>query len=110
MLKSKVRIGERKNLVKTTEATVSHALEDYLKSIYQLAEESEPVIAARIAAETGVSPSTIFTTLQRLAREGYVTINRRKEIHLTADGKTVAEKFVRQRSSHQRSDVFPCAD
>src|SRR5690242_8105622 len=83
MLKSKVRIGERKKFVKTTEGpTVSHALEDYLKSIYQLAEESEPVIAARIAAETGVSPSTIFTTLQRLAREGYVTINRRKEIHL----------------------------
>jgi DtxR family Mn-dependent transcriptional regulator len=97
MLKSKVRIGERKKFVKTTEApTVSHALEDYLKSIYQLAEESEPVIAARIAAETGVSPSTIFTTLQRLAREGYVTINRHKEIHLTADGKTVAEKIVRR--------------
>ena len=97
MLKSKVRIGERKKFVKTTEApTVSHALEDYLKSIYQLAEESEPVIAARIAAETGVSPSTIFTTLQRLAREGYVTINRRKEIHLTPDGRTVAEKIVRR--------------
>jgi DtxR family Mn-dependent transcriptional regulator len=75
---------------------VSHALEDYLKSIYQLAEESQPVIAARIAAETGVSPSTIFTTLQRLAKEGYVSINRRKEIHLTEDGKKVAEKIVRR--------------
>src|ERR1700752_1050635 len=97
MLKSKVRIGERKKFVKTTEVPqVSHALEDYLKSIYQLAEESQPVIAARIAAETGVSPSTIFTTLQRLAREGYVTINRHKEIHLTQDGKTVAERIVRR--------------
>lgn len=75
---------------------VTHAVEDYLKSIYQLAEESQPVIAARIAAETGVSPSTIFTTLQRLAKEGYVTINRRKEIHLTADGTKVAEKIVRR--------------
>ena len=97
MLKSKVRIGERKKFVKATEVPqVSHALEDYLKSIYQLAEESQPVIAARIAAETGVSPSTIFTTLQRLAREGYVTINRHKEIHLTQDGKTVAERIVRR--------------
>lgn len=75
---------------------ISHALEDYLKSIYQLAEESKPVIAARIAVETGVSPSTIFTTLQRLAKEGYVTINRRKEINLTEDGKIVAEKIVRR--------------
>ena len=75
---------------------ISHTLEDYLKAIYQLAEEAHPVIAARIAAETGVSPSTIFSTLRRLAREGYVTINRRKEIHLTAEGKKVAEKIVRR--------------
>lgn len=75
---------------------ITHAIEDYLKSIYQLAEESQPVIAARLAAETGVSPSTIFTTLRRLAREGYVNINRRKEIHLTDDGKKVAERIVRR--------------
>jgi DtxR family Mn-dependent transcriptional regulator len=75
---------------------VSHALEDYLKAIYQLSEEAKPVIAARIAAETGVSPSTIFATLRRLAKEGYVSINRRKEIHLTNDGKKVAEKIVRR--------------
>jgi DtxR family Mn-dependent transcriptional regulator len=75
---------------------VSHALEDYLKAIYQLSEEIKPVIAARIAVETGVSPSTIFATLRRLAKEGYVTINRRKEIHLTDDGKKVAENIVRR--------------
>ncbi|HUF43668.1 MAG TPA: metal-dependent transcriptional regulator [Verrucomicrobiae bacterium] len=75
---------------------VTHALEDYLKAIYQLSEEGKPVIAARLADETGVSPSTIFATLRRLAKEGYVTINRRKEIHLTADGKIVAENIVRR--------------
>jgi DtxR family Mn-dependent transcriptional regulator len=75
---------------------VTHALEDYLKAIYQLSEESHPVIAARIADETGVSPSTIFATLRRLAKEGYVTINRRKEIHLTGEGKKVAENIVRR--------------
>ncbi|HEY7716730.1 MAG TPA: metal-dependent transcriptional regulator, partial [Candidatus Binatia bacterium] len=75
---------------------VTHALEDYLKAIYQLFEEGRPVIAARLAAETGVSPSTIFATLRRLAKDGYVTINRRKEIHLTADGKKVAENIVRR--------------
>lgn len=75
---------------------VTHALEDYLKAIYQLAEESQPVIAARIAADTGVSPSTMFATLRRLASEGYVTINRRKEIHLTEAGRKVAERIVRR--------------
>ena len=75
---------------------ITHVLEDYLKAIYQLAEESQPVIAARLAAETGVSPSTIFATLRRLEKDGYVTVNRRKEIHLTAEGKTIAERIVRR--------------
>ena len=75
---------------------LTHTLEDYLKAIYVLAEENHPVIAARLAAETGVSPSTIFATLRRLASDGYVTINRRKEIHLTVEGKDIAEKIVRR--------------
>ena len=55
MAKSKVRIVERKKFVNAMDVPkVSHALEDYLKAIYQLGEESQPVIAARIAAETGV--------------------------------------------------------
>ncbi len=77
-------------------AKITHALEDYLKAIYQLADESQPVIAARLADETGVSPSTIFATLRRLASEGYVTINHRKEIHLTEEGHKVAEGIVRR--------------
>jgi DtxR family Mn-dependent transcriptional regulator len=75
---------------------LTQTLEDYLKAIYVLAEEDHPVIAARLAAETGVSPSTIFATLRRLATDGYVTINRRKEIHLTVEGKDIAEKIVRR--------------
>jgi len=78
------------------EPKVTHALEDYLKAIYVLAEESQPVIAARMAAEAGVSASTIFATLRRLEKDGYVTINRRKEIHLTAEGKKIAERIVRR--------------
>lgn len=78
------------------EPKVTHALEDYLKAIYILAEESQPVIAARMAAESGVSASTIFATLRRLEKDGYVTINRRKEIHLTTEGRNIAERIVRR--------------
>ena len=78
------------------EPKVTHALEDYLKAIYILAEESQPVIAARMAAESGVSASTIFATLRRLEKDGYVTINRRKEIHLTVEGRNIAERIVRR--------------
>ena len=78
------------------EPKITHVLEDYLKAIYVLAEESQPVIAARMAAEAGVSASTIFATLRRLEKDGYVTVNKRKEIHLTAAGKKIAEKIVRR--------------
>ncbi|MFQ5849205.1 MAG: metal-dependent transcriptional regulator [Candidatus Binatia bacterium] len=72
------------------------AIEDYLKAIYVLAEEDHPVIAARVAEEIGVSPSTMFSALRRLEREGYARVERRKEIRLTAKGKRVAEVILRR--------------
>lgn len=76
--------------------TISPAVEDYLKAIYVIGEESQPVIAARVAEEMGVSASTMFSTLRRLKNEGYVNLNRRKEIHLTNEGKKVAEGILRR--------------
>jgi len=70
--------------------------EDYLKAIYTLAEESQPVIAARVAEEIGVSPSTMFSALRRLEKEGYAKVERRKNIRLTAKGKKVAETILRR--------------
>lgn len=75
---------------------ITTTVEDYLKAIYVLGEEAQPVIAARVAEETGVSPSTMFSTLRRLQREGYVRVERRKEIHLTGKGKKVAEGILRR--------------
>ncbi len=72
------------------------ATEDYLKAIYLLAEESETVIAARVAEEIGVSPSTMFSALRRLEKEGYAKVERRKEIRLTPTGKKVAETILRR--------------
>ncbi|MBI4522945.1 MAG: metal-dependent transcriptional regulator [Deltaproteobacteria bacterium] len=78
------------------EPKISPAVEDYLKAIYVLADEAQPVIAARVADEMGVSPSTMVSTLRRLEREGYVKVERRKEIQLTAKGKKVAEGILRR--------------
>lgn len=78
------------------EAKITPTGEDYLRAIYVLAEEIQPVIAARVADEMGVSASTVFSTLRRLEREGYVKVARRKEIHLTGKGKGVAEGILRR--------------
>jgi DtxR family Mn-dependent transcriptional regulator len=75
---------------------ITPATEDYLKAIYVIGEEAQPVIAARVADEMGVSPSTMFSALRRLEREGYVKVERRKEIHLTGSGKKVAEGILRR--------------
>ena len=40
------------------DSKITPATEDYIKAIYVLAEEEHPVIAARVAEEMGVSPST----------------------------------------------------
>jgi DtxR family Mn-dependent transcriptional regulator len=75
---------------------ITPATEDYLRTIYALEEEVQPVIAARIADEVGVSASTMVSTLRRLEREGYLKVERRKEIRLTASGKQIAERILRR--------------
>ncbi len=75
---------------------ITSATEDYLRTIYALEEEVQPVIAARVAEEVGVTPSTMVSTLRRLEGEGYLKVVRRKEIHLTAEGKQVAERILRR--------------
>ena len=77
-------------------AGITSATEDYLRTIYALEEEIQPVIAARVAEEVGVTPSTMVSTLRRLEREGYLKVLRRKEIHLTAEGRQVAERILRR--------------
>ncbi len=75
---------------------ITPTAEDYVRTIYVLGEEMQPVIAARVADEMGVSPSTMVVTLRRLQSQGYLRVERRKEIHLTGKGRRVAEGILRR--------------
>lgn len=75
---------------------ITPAIENYLMAIYALGEEFQPVIAARVAEEMEVSPSTVVVALRRLEREGYVQVEGRKQIRLTGKGKRVAESVLRR--------------
>jgi DtxR family Mn-dependent transcriptional regulator len=77
-------------------AKITPTTEDYLRTIFVLGEDMQPVIAARVADEMGVSPSTMVVTLRRLQSQGYLKVERRKEIHLTAKGRRVAEGILRR--------------
>ena len=86
--------GEIDVAVKRSET--SSATEDYLKAIYSLAEENDQVIAARVAEDIGVTPSTMFSALRRLEKEEFVRVERRKNIYLTPKGREVAEAILRR--------------
>jgi len=77
-------------------AEITSTTEDYLKAIYSLAEEGDQVIAARVAEDIGVTPSTMFSALRRLEKEEFVRVERRKNIYLTPKGRTVAEAILRR--------------
>jgi len=75
---------------------ITSTTEDYLKAIYSLAEEENQVIAARVAEDIGVTPSTMFSALRRLEKEEFVRVERRKNIYLTPKGRAVAEAILRR--------------
>src|SRR4051812_32211983 len=58
--------------------------------------EGRSVIAARLAEALDVAPPTVTAALQRMVRDGLVTVSTHKEVSLTQEGFTRAETMVRR--------------
>ena len=71
-------------------------VEDYLGIIYTLERDGEAVIGARLAEWLEVSPPTVTATIKRMIRDGWVTMDAAKEIHLTPAGRTAAQSVLRR--------------
>jgi DtxR family Mn-dependent transcriptional regulator len=71
-------------------------IEDYLGVIYTLERDGEPVIGARLAEWLEVSPPTVTATVKRMIRDGWVSMDRSKEIHLTPAGREAAHSVLRR--------------
>lgn len=84
------------------EAQISQAIEDYLAAIYVLEREGLPVISARVAEHVGVSPVTMHEMVRRLMRSGYVSVDRKKRLCLTPEGRRVAESVYRRHMLAER--------
>jgi len=80
----------------------SPTIEDYLHAIYSLDGEGEVVISARLARRMRVTPPTAWATVQRMARDGLVTLDGKKVIHLTDKGRRLAEDIVRRHRLAER--------
>lgn len=71
--------------------------------IYTLERDQEQVISARLAEWLGVSAPTVTATIKRMTRDGWVTMDARKEIHLTQAGREAAVSLLRR---HMLSEVL----
>jgi DtxR family Mn-dependent transcriptional regulator len=74
----------------------------YLEALYYMWSEGEPPRSARLADWLGVSRPTVTVALRRMARDGMVRMNNRKEIELTAAGRRAAESIVRRHRIMER--------
>jgi len=68
--------------------------EDYLKAIWEMLEENQVPISARLAEELDVTPPAVNAALKRMARDGHVKLERGGRIHLTAKGRKFAHRLM----------------
>lgn len=76
--------------------TPTATIEDYLGIIYTLERDGEKIIGARLADILHVSAPTVTVTLKRMVRDGWISIDSKKHIHLSAAGKEAARSVIRR--------------
>jgi DtxR family Mn-dependent transcriptional regulator len=70
-------------------------VEHYLETIFYIAHEGEVVRPGRIAEWQGVSAPTVSATLQRLERDGWITMAKDRSVATTEEGEQLASAVVR---------------
>ena len=68
--------------------------EDYLKAIWEMLEENQVPISARLAEELEVTPPAVNAALKRMVRDGHVKVQRGGRILLTAKGRRFAHRLM----------------
>ena len=71
------------------------AIEDYLKTIYELAETESPVSTNRVAEARGVKASSATNMMQKLSRLGLVCYEKHRGVTLTDEGQAIALETIR---------------
>ena len=71
------------------------AIEDYLKTIWALAQEFEPVSTSRIAEARGVKAGSASGMIQRLDKLNLVNYEKHRGVTLTAEGQQIALEVIR---------------
>src|SRR5213594_3653940 len=72
------------------------AVEQYLETILELEESGIPPLRARLVDRLGVTAPAVSETVKRLEREGYVTLDDERVLHLTETGRDYATAVLRR--------------
>ncbi len=72
----------------------SASQEDYLKAIWEIVQEEQVPISARLAEDLSVTPPAVTAALKRMTRSGYLRVARDGRIELTAKGRENAQHLV----------------
>jgi DtxR family transcriptional regulator, Mn-dependent transcriptional regulator len=82
----------------------THAVQDYLKAIFQLAEADDAAVGtSAIAERLGVAPGSVTGMLKRLGEQGLVEHERYQGARLTSQGRREAIRMIRR---HRVLELF----
>ena len=79
------------------------AVEQYLETILELEEAGIVPMRARIVERLGVSAPAVSETVKRLEREGYVSLDSDRVLHLSEAGRAYATTMLRR---HRLAEVL----
>lgn len=74
-----------------------------MEEILSMSSEGKTIVGVRLAERLGVTPPTVSGAIQRMKRDGMLSINKRKEISLTEKGTKLAINTVRR---HRLAELF----
>lgn len=81
--------------------SLNPASKEYLEAVFELGEEGQRILQARIGERLGLTPATVSEGIRRLVNERYVTVDTR-DIVLTHEGRRIAEALVRRHRLAER--------
>jgi DtxR family Mn-dependent transcriptional regulator len=73
-----------------------NAVEQYLETILELEESGILPMRARLVQRLGVTAPAVSETVKRLEREGYLTLDDERVLHLTPEGREYATAVLRR--------------
>ncbi|HEV3473704.1 MAG TPA: metal-dependent transcriptional regulator, partial [Actinomycetota bacterium] len=83
-------------------ATLNEASKAYLEAIYELGEEGQKILQARVSERLGLAPATVSEGVKKLVADDLARVGPDRELALTDSGRALAETLVRRHRLAER--------